>query len=151
MSSVLDTTRRAVQAVDMTRTLDTARGDRERTAAYNRDFWPGMIGYGVVLAGVVVWGGLDGTSPWRYLWVALPVLPALWVLRAVVRHLGRIDDYQRQLVYRGLSVGFGAAMIVSLTAGFAMIAGFSWIGLPWVIYGAGMLGWVVGQAVAGRR
>jgi hypothetical protein len=135
----------------MTRTLDTAHGDRERTAAYNRDFWPGMVAYGVVLAGVLAWGGLDGTSPWRFLWVALPVLPALWVLRAVVRHLGRIDDYQRQLVFRGLSVGFGAAMIVSLTAGFAMIAGFTWIGLPWVIYGAGMIGWAVGQGIASRR
>ena len=135
----------------MTRTLDTAHGDRERAAAYNLDFWPGMIGYGVVLAGVLAWGGLDGTSPWRYFWVVLPVLPALWVLRAVVRHLGRIDDYQRQLFYRGLSVGFGAAMIVSLTAGFAMIAGLTWTGLPWVIYGAGMLGWVVGQAVASKR
>jgi hypothetical protein len=42
-------------------------------------------------------------------------------------------------------------MIVSLTAGFAMIAGFTWIGLPWAIYGAGMIGWAVGQGIASRR
>ena len=132
----------------MTRTLDTAQGDRQRGLAYHRDFWPGMIGYGVVLAIVITWGGLDETSPWRFVWAALP---ALWVLRAVVRHLGRIDDYQRQLVLRGLSVGFGTGMIASLTAGFAMIAGLTWIGMPWVIYGAGMTGWVIGQSIARRR
>ena len=135
----------------MTRTLDTAQGDRQRGIAYSRDFWPGMVGYGVVLTIVMIWGGLDGTSPWRFVWAALPVLPALWVLRAVVRHLGRIDDYQRQLVLQGLSVGFGTAMITSITAGFAMIAGLTWIGTPWVIYGAGMAGWVIGQAIASRR
>ena len=110
-----------------------------------------MVGYGVVLAIVMIWGGLDGTSPWRFVWAAMPVLPALWVLRAVVRHLGRIDDYQRQLVLQGLSVGFGTAMITSITAGFAAIAGLTWIGTPWVIYGAGMVGWVVGQGIASRR
>ena len=48
-------------------------GDRARTLAYQRDFWPGLVGYALVL-------------------------PALLVVRAVARHLRRIDGYQRGLL-----------------------------------------------------
>ncbi|MHB8295486.1 MAG: hypothetical protein ACYDH5_12830 [Acidimicrobiales bacterium] len=50
-------------------------GDRARAWAFARDFWPGIIGYMVAVAGVVGFGHLDGTSPWRFLWSMVPVLP----------------------------------------------------------------------------
>jgi hypothetical protein len=88
----------------MTSDLDSSsnsRGDRARTRAYLRDFLPGIGGYLVVLALVVKFGNLDGSSPWRFLWAVLPVIPALWCLRAVARHIGRIDDYQQRLLLKG--------------------------------------------------
>lgn len=140
----------------MTSHLDTSArsaGDRARNRAYYRDFLPSMLAYLLVLAGVLVWGHLDGHSPWRYVWALLPVLPALWTVRAVVRRVHRIDDYQRLLLLQGLATGFALAMIAALTVGFLGIAG---LGLPvaaggWIIYGVGMLGWIVGSAIAGRR
>jgi len=104
-----------------------------------------MAAYAVVLTAVLVWGHLDGHSPWRYLWALLPVVPALWAVRAVARHVTRIDDYQRLLLLQGLAVGFAVAMVASLTVGFLGVAGlrFEHGSAGWVTYGAGMLGWLV--------
>lgn len=145
-----------MHTMGMTSKLDKrerSAGDRARAWAYHRDFWPGIIGYGVVLTVVLVWGNLDGHSAWRYLWAALPVVPALWIVRAVLRHIGRIDDYQRHLLLRGLAGGFAIAMVASVTMGFLGIAGQ--LSSPplagWIIYGAGMLGWVVTGQLAQRQ
>lgn len=62
-----------------------------------------MVAYGIVLTAVLIWGHLDGQSSWRYLWALLPVVPAVWIVRAVVRHVRRIDDYQRLLQLQGLA------------------------------------------------
>jgi len=137
----------------MTNNLDSrtvSAGDRQRSRSYHREFWPGIAAY-VVLVSLcpLLTRAADG-SPWRYLWAVLPVLPALWVLRAVVRHLRRIDDYQRLLMLRGLGVGFGLAMVASLTLGLLELAGLD---LPtgWIVYGVGMLGWAIAAATAARR
>jgi hypothetical protein len=130
---------------------DRSNGDRAVSRAYHLDFWPGMAAYAVVLTGVLLWGDLDGESPWRFAWAVLPVVPALWVVRAVVRHVRRIDEYQRLLLLQGLGGGFAVAMVVSVTVAFLEIAGLGIPGSGWVIYGAGMLGWIITGAVAGRR
>jgi len=138
----------------MTSDLDNSpesAGDRARTQAYHREFWPSIIGYVAVLTAVLIWGGLDGDSPSRFLWALLPVVPALWTVRAVLRHVRRIDDYQQLLLLHGLAVGFAIAMIASLTVGFLGIAGLPMQGGGWVIYSAGMLGWLVAGLLARRR
>jgi hypothetical protein len=42
-------------------------------------------------------------------------------------------------------------MIASVTLAFLEIAGLSISGVGWIIYGAGMLGWIIAGAVVGRR
>lgn len=79
------------------------------------------------------------------------MVPALWTVRAVLRHVRRIDDYQQLLLLHGLAVGFAIAMIASLTVGFLGIAGLPMHGAGWVIYSAGMLGWLVAGLLARRR
>ena len=120
-----------------------------RARAYLLDFLPAMAGYVVVLVAVVVWGDLDGTSGWRFGWALLPLIPALLVVRAVVRHLRRVDEYQRDLLLAGLGTGFAVAMMVAVTLGFLGVAGFSLShGLSgWIVYGAGMSGWLVAGLV----
>jgi hypothetical protein len=130
---------------------DHSDGDRARSRAYHLDFWPGMAAYAVVLTGVLLWGDLDGASPWRFLWALLPVIPGLWIVRAVQRHVRRSDDYQRLLMLQGLGGGFAVAMIAAVTMAFLEIAGLQISGTGWFIYGAGMLGWVLTGAVVGRR
>ena len=130
---------------------DRSEGDRAKSRAYQREFWPGIVAYAVVLSGVLVWGHLDGDSPWRFLWAVLPVVPALWIVRAVLRHVRRMDDYYWLFLLQALGGGFAVAMIASVTLAFLEIAGLSVPGVGWIIYGAGMLGWIVSGAVVGRR
>ena len=120
--------------------------------AYQRDFWPGMLGYCVILLVVLVWGHLDGPSPWRYVWAVAPVVPAAWIVRAVLRHIGRIDEYQRLVLSRGLAGGFASAMIAAVTMGFLGLARLPvpMFAAGWIIYGVGMMGWVITGALAGR-
>lgn len=137
----------------MTSLLDSSSssGDRARGWAYQRDFWPGMVGYAVVLTLVLSLGGLDGSSGWRYVWAVLPVLPALWVVRAVLRHVARLDDYQRLLLLQSLAAGFAVAMVAALTVGFLGTAGLDVQAGGWVVFGTGMAGWAVAAGAAHRR
>jgi hypothetical protein len=105
----------------------------------------------VVLILVVIFGDIDGTSAWRFLWALLPVVPALWVLRAVSRHLARVDEYQQQKLLQGIGVGFAVAMITAITLGFLGIAGLDMRLAGWITYGAGMLGWLISSAITARR
>ncbi len=126
-------------------------GDRARARAYFREFVPGMVAYAVVLVLVIIFGGLDGTAPSRFLWAVLPAIPLLWVLAAVVRHLHRLDDYQQRLMLDGFAVGFGVAMVAAVTVGLLEAAGLQSEVTGWVIFGAGMIGWGVASIAAGRR
>jgi len=137
----------------MTRKLDTSkvdssRGDRARAKAYFREFIPGMVGYAVVLVLVLIFGDLDGTSPWRFVWAILPVLPLLLVLRAVSRHLRRVDEFQQHQLLQGLGIGFAVAMIAAVTVGFLGIAGLDMRIAGWIIFASGMAGWIIGSASA---
>lgn len=138
----------------MTSNLDKAhqsRGDRAKARAYLREFLPGIVGYAVVLVAVLLFGDLDGTSPWRYVWAILPVLPVIWMAIAVVRHLKRLDDYQQRLNLQALGVGFAVAMAAAVTMGLLESAGLHIQGTGWIVFGAGMIGWGVTSIIAGRR
>jgi hypothetical protein len=135
MTSDLDNTR------DPAGSKDISFGDRARNRAYHREFWPGMVGYVVVLFAVIAWGDLEGTSPWRYVLALLPMVPLAFVVRAVMKHLHRVDDYQRRLTHQGLAVGFLVAMTASLTIGFLGFAGLQVPAAGWIIWSLGMVGW----------
>lgn len=105
-----------------------------------------MLAYGAVLALVVMFGHLHGHSAWRILWALLPVLPVGWALWAVVRHLRRVDELQQLLLLLRLGVGFAAAMLASITVGFLGIAGLDMRFAGWIVYGVGMLAWIIGAA-----
>lgn len=110
-----------------------------------------MLAYCLVLVLVLTFGDLDGTSPWRFVWAVLPVLPLIWVCLAVVRHLRRLDDYQQRLTLLSLGVGFAVAMAAAVSMGLLGAAGLQATATPWIIFGAGMAGWGVTSIVVGHR
>lgn len=81
----------------------------------------------------------------------VPVLPALWMVRAVIRQLRRADEYQRLLQLEAMAAGFGVAMVVSLTVGFVGVGGVATRAAGWIVYGAGMATWGLVAAAQGRR
>jgi hypothetical protein len=140
--------------VTMTRDLDSrqqSEGDRVRRRAYQREFWPAIGAYVLVTVTLSFWAGFEGPSPWRFLWALLPVIPAAWVVRAVLRHVRRVDEYQKLLLLESLAVGFAVAMLAAISLGFLGLAGFRPSWGPWVVYTAGMLGWAVTGSWRGRR
>lgn len=138
----------------MTSNLDSnghSSGDKARARAYYRDFVPAILGYCVVMVLVIIFGGLDGTSGWRFVWALLPVIPLIWVVVAVIRHLHRLDDYQQVLLLRGCAAGFAVAMATAVTMGLLEAAGLQTRATGWIVFGAGMAGWGIAGIAAGRR
>jgi hypothetical protein len=126
------------------RMAERTNTERRSTRAYLREFTQAVVGYLLVLGGIIVLVDFRTAGAWRYPVALLPVIPALWGMRAVIRHLGRIDEMQRALQVDGMAAGFGVAMITSITIGFLALAGLNtnrWG--TWVIYSAGMLTWGV--------
>jgi len=138
----------------MTSNLDSrepSATDRATKRAYKREFVPGIVAYILILSAALIWGDLDGNSPARFVWAIVPVLPMVWVAIAVLRHIRRVDEYQRFLLLQGLGVGFALAMVASLTVGLLDVAGLSIPGSAWIVYAVGMLGWLVTAQVSARR
>ena len=132
----------------------TERTDVERQAArtYLREFLPAIIGYSLVLALIMVVVDFENAGAWKYAVALLPMIPAAWGAVAIGRHLRRVDELQRMVMVSGLSVGFGVAMVTAMTFGFLAMAGLD-VGRvsPWIIYSAGLIGWMVGSGMASRR
>ena len=97
----------------------------------------------------VVGGSVD--SPGEWVLIMVPVLPALWSVRAVIRHLRRVDEYQRLLQLEAMAVGFAVAMVAALTVAFVGVGGVATRAAGWIVYGAGMLAWAVAAIVQGQR
>jgi cadmium resistance protein CadD (predicted permease) len=126
--------------------------ERETRGAYLREFIPSVAGYVVVLAGsLAVVGGDKVDSVGEWILVLLPIIPALWGVRAIVRQLRRIDEYQRMLQLESMAAGFGVAMVAAITLGFVGAAGTATIAAGWIVYTAGVLTWAVCVIVRGRR
>ena len=115
------------------------------------EFLAAMLAYLVALALVLAFGHLDGDQPARYAWALLPVLPASAVVWAGWRHWRRTDEFVRQVLLRGLAVGFVAAMLTSVATGWLALARVTGRAAPWVVFGVGMTGWLVGTVVSAAR
>ena len=105
--------------------------------------WP-MAGYVVTILLLTTLVDLETAGAWKYLVVLVPVIPALWFMRAVVRHFGRVDEMHRQAQLEALAVSFGVTVIAAVTLGFLSIAGLDtdpWG--PWAIFSIAMLTWLV--------
>jgi hypothetical protein len=63
----------------------------------------------------------------------------------------RVDEYQKLLLLQSLAVGFAVAMLAAITLGLLATAGLRLADAPWIVYGAGMLGWALTGIYAGRR
>jgi hypothetical protein len=110
-----------------------------------------MGAYVLVLVAVTVWGGLHGHAPARFALAVLPAVPAAGVAWAVLRHVRRIDDYQRRILLEGIAVGFALAMLAAIALGLLAAAGLVVPAAPWIVYGIGMVSWAIGSGLAGRR
>ena len=80
----------------------------------------------------------------------LPMLPAVGVIIAVIRHLKRIDELEQRIQLEALAIAFMATAFITFGYGFLENVGFphiSWFAV-WPIM---VVLWIIGQAIARRR
>ncbi len=137
----------------MTNKLDSSDkgvslGDKRRKRAYLKEFAPAMALYVIAIFTASAIG--RDTAAKKALFVGATFIPILLVVIAVVRHVRRLDEFERLMTYRGMSIGFGVAMVTSVffalmsSAGVKFDAG--WAG--WVPFMTGMTTWGI---FAGRH
>lgn len=118
---------------------------------YLIEFGSAILAYIVILvASITILNGLSHDSPWRIPLALAPMVPGIFVVIAVVRHLGRVDELQRRMLLESLGVGFAGTAVVTFGYGFLQNVGFpqvSWFAV-WPIMA---ILWAVGSLVAYLR
>ncbi len=139
----------------MTNKLDkmekgVAKGDRRRAYAYFRDFVPAMVLYVVTMLISVAVG--NETTGKKWFFVGINLIPIALIVRAIVRAIRRADEFERLTQFKGMAVGFGAAMVTSLVCAFIASAEIriSAVVVGWAPFVAGMASWgvYVGQKLS---
>ncbi len=90
---------------------------------YQREFWPPMLAY--VLIMLLLWPLLPRMhSEWLKVGLAvLPVLPVLFVVRAMVRLVLGSDELEQRIHLIGLAIAATVVSALSLAGGFLAAAG----------------------------
>jgi hypothetical protein len=79
----------------------------------------------------------------KLFWSLLNVVPALLIVRVVVRSLRRADEYQRIAQLEALAIGFGTIMVAIFTIGLLQAAEVGDLRqLVQISFGASMLIWI---------
>lgn len=123
--------------------------DKRQRNSYLREFIPAIVTFWILLAVVEI--TVDPTSPDARLWVLLPVLPMIGVAVALFRAVQRADEYGRVVMLECMALGFGAAMIASMSLGFLGGVGVAWPFGGWLVFGAGMVTWGTALILRGLR
>jgi len=118
------------------------------TRSYLTEFGAAVAGYAVVLTvSILVLNAIGQSSPWRVPLALAPMVPGVFIVVAVVRHFGRIDELQRRMLLESLGVGFAGTAIITFAYGFLQNVGFpqvSWFAV-WPIMA---VLWAIGSLVA---
>lgn len=74
---------------------------------YGKELGAALVAYAAALVGST-WAidRADGAA-WRFPVALLPMVPAVFALLAVVRQIGRMDEFQRRLQFEALAFAFG--------------------------------------------
>ena len=121
---------------------------------YNR----AAIGWALVSGAMAIICGwlLRNTDPspaMRLTYAALPVIPSILYLLAVVKAVRALDELHRRIQLEAVAFAFVATLVLSLSYGMLQKSGFfrgwawNWEG----IWGLMIVTWVAGQVIANRQ
>lgn len=116
--------------------------EKQMNQIYQRELFGSTFAYVIVLF-TITWIARDMPNGLgRTLLALMPVVPALGMLWAIVRHFQRMDEYLR--VWSLENVALAGAMTASFSLTYAFMEG---VGFPhlsmWLIWGVFMGGWGV--------
>ncbi len=89
---------------------------------YLREFLPAMVAYTLVMLTVWPLAGTTDERMLRALIALAPVVPILFAVRAIIRHILGADEMMQRLHLEALAISAGIIGVVSLAAGFLAAA-----------------------------
>lgn len=106
----------------MSSLLDTWCDMRAIDKRYLREFLPAMGAYVIVI--FTIWPLVNTTDNQSIrAWIALaPVIPVLFVVRAIIRHILSADEMMQHLHLQALAVSAAIVGVVSMLGGFLVAA-----------------------------
>jgi hypothetical protein len=121
------------------------------TKQYLRELLGSIAAYAVVLViSIQLLTNNVGGAALRPVIALLPMLPALGVIAAIIRHLKRIDELEQRIQLEALAIAFMGTAFLTFSYGFLENVGFphiSWFAV-WPIMA---VLWLLGLLVARRR
>ncbi|WP_378143775.1 hypothetical protein ACFJGV_10115 [Cnuibacter sp. UC19_7] len=118
-----------------------AQAGASNARRYVLELLPGLLGYLVLFLGLPALLGREEATWWSIPVALLPVVPLLWIVVAVIRHIRRIDDYQRRLVLIGMAFAFGAMMLTAVVIALLSTVDVVVGGTEWIVFGVGAAVW----------
>jgi hypothetical protein len=109
--------------------------------AYQLELWTAIAVYAVLLIGSITLARPMPEGPLRTALLVLPMLGFALMIRAIVRHVARIDEYQRRRMLESIGIAFAITGAVTFSYGFLETAGFPRLSMfsVWIVMGASWL------------
>ena len=117
---------------------------------FRRRIITGMLGYAVLLMLAVTFVKAYPQSPWRYVAMLAPIVPAMWSLAGVMKYLRAMDEMQRRVHLEGVAFAFVVTIVLVFSYGLLERAGLPKIPTIWQASLMIFL-WGVGSYIAARR
>ncbi|WP_296949712.1 hypothetical protein [uncultured Massilia sp.] len=101
-------------------------GQHERRVgkAYTVELWTALAVYAVLLAASIRFGRPLEDGWLRTAVLLAPMLGFALMIRAVARHVARIDEYQRRRLLESIGLAFAISAALTFSYGFLETAGF---------------------------
>ncbi len=93
---------------------------------------------------------IDNSSSLRAAVALLPMIPAIGICWAVIRHLRRLDEMHRKIQFEALSWAFGLTAVVTFSYGFLESVGYPKLSY-FFIWPMMAIFWIIGIFVSNRR
>lgn len=114
--------------------------EKQMNRTYNRELFGSLFIYIIVLFSITWYAKDMPNGPIRTMLAITPMLPALGMLWAIIRHFGRMDEYLRIWNLENVAIAGALTATFSITYGFLEGVGFPNLSM-WVIWGVFMGGW----------
>ena len=116
--------------------------------AYRIDLWTAIAVYVVLLVASIRYGRPMDDGVLRTVVLLAPMIGFGLMIRAIARHVARIDEYQRMRLLETLALAFGITGAVTFSYGFLETAGFPKLSMfsVWMVMG---VSWGVASLVRG--
>lgn len=116
--------------------------------AYRIDLWTAIAVYVVLLLASIRYGRPMEDGLLRTVVLLAPMIGFGLMIRAIARHVARIDEYQRLRMLESVALAFAITGAVTFSYGFLETAGFPKLSMfsVWIVMGAswGLVGIVRG-------